>query len=352
MNSVRNSKMVIDNPPQADMSNKQCGINTNYLEIQSNVISNGEFLERVYEPIKQDLSSVETLLGQNLKTRHISVDKIYRHILSTKGKRIRPTLTLLCHKIGKYGNGNIIPLATAFEMIHTASLIHDDIIDDSNKRRWKISLNKRWGNQIAVLAGDSLYTRAISLVCKNVSSEISCLLVEATNQMCEGEMEQIKNRKNVNLNESEYLEITKNKTAILMATCCQTGAMLSKTRDNKVDSLKNFGMNFGIAYQIVDDCLDLTGIEESDLNDGKVTLPLIYLINGLSSKERKELNWLMLLRIMKNTDRKNEVINYAFNKVKEYISKAREQIISIPRSPFKQSLDHLLNCVSLPSSTR
>jgi len=301
-----------------------------------------EILERAYEPIKQDLNSVERLLEQNLNTRDIFVNKIYQHILSAKGKRVRPALTLLSHKVGEYGNDKVHPLAAAVEMIHTASLIHDDIIDDSNQRRHEISLNKRLGNQTAVLAGDSLYTRAISLVCKDVSSEIACLLMDATNKMCEGEMEQIKNRNNMNLNLSNYLEITENKTGFLMASCCQTGALLSRMKDTMVEYLRNFGMNFGIAYQIIDDCADLCGKEQSDLNDGNVTLPLICLINGLSFKERKQLNWPMVLKIMKDTARKNELIHYAFNKAKEYVSKAKEQIVSIPRSPFKQSLDNLL----------
>jgi octaprenyl-diphosphate synthase len=214
------------------------------------------------------------------------IDYLGDYLRSSGGKRVRPAILILsAYAAG--GNGredNVIRLATVMEMLHTATLVHDDIIDNANLRRSEASVNARFGNQTAVLMGDWLYMSAFETSLKERSLEILDILTSLTRKMTEGELVQLTTLGKLDINEDEYFDILQRKTAYLMSACCEIGAILSGASTQVQESLRDYGMNLGIAFQLADDLLDFTGSERdlgkaagADLLEGKLTLPLILL---------------------------------------------------------------------------
>ncbi len=207
------------------------------------------------------------------------------HITGSRGKRLRPILLLLCAGFKPANDYLLIKAAAAVELIHTASLIHDDIIDESSERRGKATLNAGWGNSPAVLAGDFLFARAFELLALCGDFELNKLLTRAVGTMCEGEIEQRNCSYNFQLTEEQYLRNIYRKTAALMEVCCSSGARLSKLEEGALQQLEAYGRNLGYAFQIIDDVLDITGDPSltgkpagNDLREGVVTLPVIYVL--------------------------------------------------------------------------
>jgi octaprenyl-diphosphate synthase len=247
-------------------------------------------------PIAGDLAQVEILLAESLQSRQERVREVIEHVRHYRGKRLRPVLLLLTAK----ACGGVTPahhtLAAVVEMIHTATLVHDDILDAATVRRHVPTVNARWGVQPAILLGDHLFTRAFHLAA-SVDARACRLIGEATNRVCEGELRQGLERGNLDLSEEEYYEIIDSKTAELIACCCRLGAIYSGADDAVVKAMTNYGRNLGIAFQIADDLLDLVGIEETvgkslgtDLDQQKLTLPLIHLLaqsNGAGPRVRQ-----------------------------------------------------------------
>lgn len=312
-------------------------------------------LSDIYKPIKEDLDRVEDVLRACLATEGKLIYQVSRYVLSASGKRLRPALVVLSSKIGDNGEQNVVYLAAAVELIHTASLIHDDVIDRADLRREKATVNSKWGNELSVLFGDYIYSKAFSLLARIEGSEILSSLSRSTSIMCEGEMIQIAQRYNLDLSEEEYLSIIRKKTAALFSASCELGAVLGGADSEKVNALSRYGSNFGIAFQIVDDCLDITGEEKdlgkslgSDLKGGKMTLPLIFLLNLVPEREKKEAKSLLQLKgrsasqtQIREMTQEYGAIDHSLNRAREYIDRAKGDLQILGASVLKESFVHL-----------
>ncbi|MFQ5823899.1 MAG: polyprenyl synthetase family protein [bacterium] len=314
-------------------------------------------LKNIYKPVEKELIKVEEKIEKELYSDEEAVSIINEYVLNTSGKRLRPALVLLSGKAVSNHQSPItnylISLATAIELIHTATLIHDDVIDEGNLRRAKSTVNAKWGDELSVLFGDYLYSKAFSLLVHIRNQEILTLLSSTTNGMCEGEIVQIAvaNNNFTAISEGEYLKIIEKKTGRLISACCQTGSILGGADETEIVALQKYGLNFGMAFQIVDDCLDLIGKENelgkslgSDVRKRKLTLPLIYLLSR-STNKRNAVDWLYEVCQSKH-DLLYESINYAFGKANVYVEKAKERIETlgiIP--PIKESLVNLLEYI-------
>lgn len=241
----------------------------------------GEF----YQPIRSDLQQVERILAETLASDRPGMARLLSHLNHFRGKRLRPALLLLtAHACGKVTPAHHV-LGAVVEMIHTATLVHDDVLDNASVRRHVATVNAGWGNQASILLGDYLFTHAFHLS-STLDDVRACRLIgEATNRVCAGELHQICQRGNLNLTEEEYFDIIDAKTAELTSCCCRLGAIYSDMPDDVVERLARYGRYLGIAFQIADDLLDLVGEESTagkslgtDLEQQKLTLPVIHLL--------------------------------------------------------------------------
>jgi octaprenyl-diphosphate synthase len=243
---------------------------------------------QVFNVIEREMSLVEAEYERQVASNIQVVNYLGDYVRSSGGKRIRPALLILANYAagGDGMAGNVIRLATVMEMLHTATLVHDDIIDNADIRRNRSSVNARFGNQTAVLMGDWLYMSAFETTVKERSLEILDILTRLTRKMTEGELIQLTRIGRIDVTEDEYLDILRRKTAFLFSACGEVGAILAGANEEQRNALRDFGMELGIAFQLADDLLDVTGETQqlgkaagSDLIEGKVTLPLIYLLN-------------------------------------------------------------------------
>jgi len=240
---------------------------------------------QMFAPIARDLEEVERILRQSLNSSRPGVDQLLAHLAHYKGKRLRPALLLLVAR----ACGKVTPahhlLAAVVEMIHTATLVHDDVLDHASVRRHVPTVNSLWGNQASILLGDYLFTHAFHLTSTLDDARACRIIGESTNRLCSGELHQICRRGNLELSEEEYFEIIDGKTAELTACCAKLGAIYAGMSEEVVVRLTNYGRDLGIAFQIADDVLDLVGQETlagkslgSDLEQEKLTLPIIHLL--------------------------------------------------------------------------
>lgn len=221
-------------------------------------------------------------------------DRLFEYVRSRSGKMIRPGLVLLVGSCCGNITDEHVRVAAIIEMIHNATLFHDDVIDNGQKRRGRPTINSIWGNEYAVLMGDFLLSRVFRL-CAEIKPELIKMIADATVRLCEGELRQIMLRRNWQLSESEYIDVITEKSAVLFSTCCSVGAVLAGAGEPQVRSLSEFGLNAGIAFQIIDDLLDISGDEKvtgknsgNDLNQCKLTLALIHLLKTVDNTERDE----------------------------------------------------------------
>lgn len=248
----------------------------------------------IYKLIERELTQVEEELARQSASEIQLIDDIGRYIRGSGGKRIRPAILLLGSKMCGY-EGPIGPrLGAVVELIHAATLVHDDIIDKANVRRGRASVNARWGNQITVLAGDWLYMTSFRLALGERRLKVLDILIEATRKMVEGELIQLAMNGNLDITEEQHLDISTRKTAYLFSACSQLGGVLGSVDGRREDLLRLYGLNVGLAFQLVDDVLDFTSSEStlgkpvgSDLREGKLTLPLIYLMREGESRHRE-----------------------------------------------------------------
>ena len=318
-------------------------------------------LERIYSSIKKELKEVEDeLRNQVLSSEDKSILEINTYLLGSAGKRLRPSLVVLSAKTNNHWNEKTIPASVALELIHTASLVHDDVLDEADLRRKRATVNRRWGNEPAVLTGDYLYFKAFHILSQLDLPKISSLVSFAAEMMCEGEIDQTLKTFKLNLTEEDYLEIIKKKTACLMAASCEVGAVLCQSPPSIQKALASFGLNFGMAFQIIDDCLDLVSLPEKtgkstykDFAQGKLTLPLVYLVRKLRKKnngrvrslfqrEREEI--VILLR-------EHQAIEHSREQAKKYLDKAKDELGLLEDSETKEALvllsDYLLESLNL-----
>ncbi|MBM79438.1 MAG: polyprenyl synthetase [Planctomycetaceae bacterium] len=317
----------------------------------SKQVARHDLLERVTEYIGDDLLKVEQIFSDELATDHEFVADIQYHVSRFRGKRLRPILMLLTAKaLGEVKHDHMV-LAAVVEMIHTATLVHDDVLDDAATRRHVATVNSRWNNETSVLYGDYLFTHAFHLA-SSLDSTLGCRLIgQATNVVCVGELSQINERGNSELSEEHYLRIIDQKTAELCALSCRLGALFGDADEDIVNSMDCYGRSLGIAFQIADDILDVIGEEEdmgktlgSDLQKQKLTLPLIRLLEQLGEAEAAQVREILAQpneetgAALKPYFARCEAIEYAHHRAIEFAQEARQQIEKLPDSEATQIL--------------
>ena len=253
-------------------------------------------LDVLYKPVKEELKAVEKRLYELTRLGNRTISEALSEIFSAGGKRLRPALLLMAAKACNYTGERSIDLAVAIELIHTASLVHDDVIDYADLRRGIPTINSRWGNKVSVLVGDHLYAKVVGLLTDDGDQEMIRSVVAATARMTDSEITQTLSRNDVNLTEERYLSIITGKTAALMSCSCRIGAMLGKGNDSEVDILSEYGLNLGIAFQIKDDLLDFVGSKErlgkplgKDICEGSLTLPFVHAMKVAKENDRQRM---------------------------------------------------------------
>lgn len=302
----------------------------------------------------------EKKFSASMSSKVSLLNRITHYVVNRKGKQMRPMFVFLIAKMT--GNGEVNERtyrgASVIELIHTATLVHDDVVDDSNRRRGFFSINALWKNKIAVLVGDYLLSKGLLLSIDNDDFDLLKIISVAVREMSEGELLQIEKARRLDITEEIYFEIIRQKTATLIAACCAMGARSVMASDEEVEKMRKFGELIGIAFQIKDDLFDYgnerigkpTGI---DIKEQKMTLPLIYALNNSSSEEKK---WLInsVKNHNKDKQRVKEVIafvkengglDYAVTKMKEYQQQALQLLETYPASPYKESLELMVNYV-------
>jgi len=310
----------------------------------------------IYRTIQGDLDAVENSLKDLSSSSNPLIAEINGYLFEKSGKRIRPALLMLCAKLCGYEGRDHIFWSALVEIIHTASLIHDDIVDNSNLRRGQDTVHSRWGANITVLLGDFLYIQSIAMALKTKTYDLIDILADVTAQMIEGELIEYSMSGNVDLAEDSYLEIIDKKTAQLFADSCQIGGRLAGASPADVRLLKDFGLQLGLAFQIVDDLLDYTGDATtlgkpvlSDFREGRVTLPLIHALRLTSGEAREDI-------IRGYRDRavdpnaaakilaaiaKTASLDYAFDRATSYVARAKEILAAFPATEHRESLDRI-----------
>jgi octaprenyl-diphosphate synthase len=303
-------------------------------------------LRTLYIPIAKELEQVENLLHDELRSDHPFVDKLVKHGFRLGGKRLRPALLLLAGKACGALQQEHVVLGAVVELIHTATLIHDDVLDEAAIRRHLDTVNARWDNEASVLLGDYLFARSICLASTLEDFFATRVLSATAKIMCEGELRQIENRGNYNLREDQYLLIIGSKTAELIACSCRLGAYYSGANYDCLEALRRYGYNLGMAFQIADDLLDLLGDEDTvgkslgtDLHKQKATLPLIRLLEQASPSEKNELLRVLAasgnhrLETLRTWFEQSNAISYARNRAIAFTQLAAEELRALPPSP-------------------
>jgi len=319
-----------------------------------------KIVEQIKDPIAYEMELFEQKFQLFMSSKVALLNRITHYIVNRKGKQMRPMFVFLVAKM--LNNGEVSERtyrgASVIELIHTATLVHDDVVDDSNRRRGFFSINALWKNKIAVLVGDFLLSKGMLMCIDNNDFDLLKIISVAVREMSEGELLQIEKARKLDITEKVYYEIIRQKTATLIAACCSLGAASVKPNTQEVESMRKFGELIGMAFQIKDDLFDYgntqigkpTGI---DIKEQKMTLPLIHVLNNCSKKEQ---DWLINSIRKYNTDkvRVKEVIafvkekgglDYAVTKMKEFQIEALKILNSYPESPFKNSLILMVNYV-------
>jgi octaprenyl-diphosphate synthase len=310
-------------------------------------------LSQIFEPIRTDLEKVDQEFGRHIQSQVDLIPKIGRYIQTSGGKRVRPAVLLMAARLSGYQGDRSVLYAAVVEFIHTATLVHDDIIDDSELRRGRLAVHSRWGNDITVLLGDYLYIKSMAMALTQDSLDIIRLLCDVTLRMIEGELYQLTKTGDVDISEEEHFEIIRRKTAFLFGGCAEIGGMLGDVTADQRVALRDYGFNLGIAFQLVDDLLDYTADAEAlgkpvggDLREGKVTLPIILLLRRGGEEAdrliRQVVNdravgpdqWREILRLLtehRSTDQ-------AYESALEYATRAKSCLSAFPSSQERDAL--------------
>lgn len=315
----------------------------------------------ILDLLQADLEAVEREVGLESVASVEAVTTISHYLQNGGGKRLRPILVLLVARMLGNGADSAIRMAAVVEMIHCATLIHDDVIDDAKTRRGRPSANVLWGNQRSVLAGDWLYMQAFNVALKERNFQILDLLINLTQLMVEGELLQLERTGQLDITEADYMELVHRKTASLFSTCARLGAMVSHAGELTETRLGEFAWNLGMAFQLVDDILDFTSNEAtlgkpvgSDLREGKLTLPVIYAMERASAQERQLIETVVrdggyqrvsLAEVIDLIERHGG-LQRARERAQAFADKAREAILQFPESPFQKALQHVTEIVT------
>lgn len=319
-----------------------------------------KIVEQIKEPIAYEMDLFEQKFQLSMSSKVALLNRITHYIVNRKGKQMRPMFVFLVAKM--VSNGEVSERtyrgASVIELIHTATLVHDDVVDDSNRRRGFFSINALWKNKIAVLVGDYLLSKGLLLSIDNNDFDLLKIISIAVREMSEGELLQIEKARKLDITEAIYYEIIRQKTATLIAACCSLGAASVKPGSSHIEAMRKFGELIGMAFQIKDDLFDYgdaqigkpTGI---DIKEQKMTLPLIYVLNQASKKDKR---WLInsIKNHNKDAKRVKEVIafvkqngglDYAISKMKAFQTEALQILESYPESDYKNSLNLMVDYV-------
>ena len=313
-------------------------------------------LDQILAPIKEDLLDFDRKVRDYVHSDSPLIYQIASHILKKKGKRLRPSLVYLSAGACGQKDKRLTQAALAIELIHTATLLHDDVVDGSPTRRGQPTVNARWNNLVSVLMGDYLIAKAFKIMMETKSQPLLTAMSVATERVSVGELLQVQESFNYDLDEKSYLNIIREKTASLFSVACESGTILSSSEDGSREKFKTYGENFGIAFQIRDDLLDLVGQAEktgkepgNDLKEGKITLPLIYSLKKTSAVKRKEM--VKILDDGFDQDGFNKVllfvkeekgVEYARFKAEQYGDKALHNLSHFDGSKYKKALADLV----------
>jgi octaprenyl-diphosphate synthase len=312
--------------------------------------------KEVFDLVRADLQKVEEEFCQQSISSVQPITEIGQYLQGNGGKRLRPALVLLSSKLCGFEGQAAIRLGTVVELIHTATLVHDDVIDEAELRRGRPSTNSRWGNHLSVLAGDWLYMQAFNIALGERNFKILDLFIAMTQAMVEGELLQLTWQRRIDVPEDVYFELTYRKTAYLFSVCLRLGAVLAGKSEEEENLLGSYGLNLGLSFQLIDDVLDFTSSEEvlgkptgNDLREGRVTMPLIYLLQRCTQEEAQKVkpvlaeggfNSLRFSEILDLIDR-YDTLRAAREKAQEFAQKARRSLEIFPDNPYKDALRSL-----------
>ena len=310
-------------------------------------------LSQIFEPIRADLERVDREFARHVESQVALIPTIGKYIQTSGGKRIRPAVLLMAARLSGYRGDRAVLYAAVIEFIHTATLVHDDIIDDSELRRGRLAVHSRWGNDVTVLLGDYLYIKSMAMALTHDTLDIVRLLCDVTLRMIEGELYQLTKNGDADITEEEHFEIIRRKTAYLFGGSAQIGGMLGSVTPEQQEALREYAFNLGIAFQVVDDLLDFTGDAAAlgkpigaDLREGKMTLPLIHLLRQghaagarivkdiIATRNVAEQQWADLLQMLNE----HRSIDYAFRRAEEFAERARKPLSAFPPSSERDAL--------------
>ena len=317
-------------------------------------------LKKISLPLQDELEEFKKEFRQSMKSKVALVDLISKYLLNQKGKKIRPILVLLSAKLCGEINKRTYIGATLVEMLHTATLIHDDVVDEASTRRGFPSINAVWKNKIAVLMGDYLLSRGLLHALDNGEFDFLQITSRAVKRMSEGELLQIQKNRKLAVNEETYFKIISDKTASLITACCEIGAASATVNKENIQLLSEFGENAGIAFQLRDDLLDYVGKKKimgkssgSDLKEKKFTLPLIHALNSSSKKESKEIvdlvkngSYSKSRPIVLDFIKEYKGIDYTEEKTREYCLLAKNKITGFEPSETKDTLINFVDFIA------
>jgi heptaprenyl diphosphate synthase len=318
-------------------------------------------LSRLFAGIEYDLEQVDHTFQERATSGLDILNSASMHALGSPGKRLRTALTLLSGKLNTYRFDKLLPLSVAFEMVHLATLIHDDIVDNAITRRGNPTVNSLWGNNIAILLGDYYFAKTAGLIADINDNRIDHLFSDTVATVCEGTIMEMMTAGRIDLTIESYYEKISHKTACLIAACCKGGAILSEASDEEIQLLEEYGMNLGIAFQIIDDVLDYTEDQSTigkpagnDLRQGMVTLPLIYALQEHPYNGRHQAVYRLLNEQTHKEEDISAVVNWvvhsgsvehAVEDATTYTDKARAALYRFPPSADRQVLDELIDFV-------
>jgi len=310
-------------------------------------------LTQIFEPVRADLEQVEKEFARHVESRVALIPEMGRYIQNSGGKRVRPALLLMAARLAGYTGDRAVLYASVVEFIHTATLVHDDIIDEADTRRGRLAVHSRWGNDITVLLGDYLYIKSMALALTQDSLDVIRLLCDVTLKMIEGEIYQLTKQGDVDISEDEHYEIIRRKTAFLFSGCAEIGGLLGRCTDDQRVALREYGLELGMAFQIVDDLLDYTADQAAlgkpiggDLREGKVTLPIIFLLgsagaeadaivrNTVRDRTIEPSDWHRLRHLLHET----RAADLALERAQEHAAKAKAHLQVFPPSLERDAL--------------
>ena len=314
-------------------------------------------MKNIQDLMQQDMQELDKVIRRDLKSNIVLINQVSEYIIAAGGKRIRPLLTLLCGRICGFTTGeNLYQMAAMIEYIHTATLLHDDVVDGSGMRRGRKTANAVFGNAASVLVGDFIYTRSFQMMLHANSLKIMQIMANCTNSVSEGEVLQLLNIGKSDLTSVEYFKVIESKTAALFEAAARVAAIINNSSQEVENALANYAINLGMAFQIVDDILDYDGDSNimgknigDDLIEGKVTLPILYLLDNVAKSDKdflisaienpEQANINTIINLVKNSD----ALNYCHNLAQERVKTAQANLDIFPDSVYKTAMIELVN---------